>query len=181
MEGLENLKEELVKKAKSQSVTLIGAAKAEALKIIKDAEAKIEAYKKKSDEEAKQAIDSIKKKEIAAAELEAKKMRLEAKKKLIEESIESAKSKIEGMSDSKRAGVINALCKKASKDIDVATVYCNKKDSKFIKSVDLIVQDMIGGIIAEDKDGTIRVDYSFNTILESIKENNLREIAAILF
>ena len=40
---------------------------------------------------------------------------------------------------------------------------------------------MTGGLIAENKDGTVRVDYSFDTMLQTIKENELQSINKVLF
>ena len=40
---------------------------------------------------------------------------------------------------------------------------------------------MIGGIIAENGEKTIRVNYSFETLLESVKEAELQNISKILF
>ena len=41
--------------------------------------------------------------------------------------------------------------------------------------------DIIGGLIAENKDGTVRVDYGFDTMLQNIKENELQSINKVLF
>ena len=40
---------------------------------------------------------------------------------------------------------------------------------------------MLGGLIAENKEKTIRVDYRFETMLESIKEKELQGINKLLF
>ena len=73
------------------------------------------------------------------------------------------------------------LLEKAKSDIEVAKVYCSKKDAKFVKGFDANPIDIIGGLIAENKERTIRVDSSFDTMLESIKEKELQGINKLLF
>ena len=180
-DGIEKLKDEIVSKAKEHASLLIKEANDEAQRIIKDAEIKIENKKKEADEESKCAIESIKKKELIKAGLEAKKIGLEAKKSLIDEVFENSRQKISAMNDSKRSNIITSLHKKMSNEIEVGKVYCSKKDSKFVKGSEFQIQEMFGGLIAESTDGKIRVDYSFDTIFESIREDELKNIADMLF
>ena len=73
------------------------------------------------------------------------------------------------------------LLEKAKNDIEVEKIYCNKKDLKLLKEFNAEAMDMTGGLIAENKDGTVRVDYSFDTMLQTIKENELQSINKVLF
>ena len=179
--GIEVIREEIVKKSKEQYKTVIDGAKSEYRKIIKEAEKRIEEYKKKSDEETKQALLKIKKRELTTAELEAKKLELEAKKRQIEGVFDRVKRSILGLGDEQREAIIKKLLERASKEIDAKVFYCNKHDIKFVRGFDAKPCDIIGGLIAENSDKTIRIDYSFDTLLESIKEDYLQEISNILF
>ena len=85
------------------------------------------------------------------------------------------------MSGKQREECMNKLLDKAKKDIEVAKVYCNKNDAKLVKGFKAEPSDIIGGLIAENADGTVRVDYSFGTMLQNIKENELQKISRILF
>ncbi|MEK6876839.1 MAG: V-type ATP synthase subunit E family protein, partial [Nanoarchaeota archaeon] len=62
-----------------------------------------------------------------------------------------------------------------------AKVYCNKNDAKLVKGFKAESSDITGGLIAENADGTVRVDYSFDTMLQNVKENELQKISKILF
>ena len=92
-----------------------------------------------------------------------------------------ARKKLEAFDDKKREAYIKKLLDKAKKEIDLGYVYCNRKDSKFVKDFKAENAEMIGGIIAENKERIIRVDYSFDTLLESIKESELQNINKLLF
>lgn len=179
--GLEAVKEEVIRTAKTQEESLIADARKETIKIINKAEKKIAEIKEEIHAETKSKIDVIKKQELASAELENKKMLLEAKKQLIDKVFNEAQKKVEILDSKKREEYINKLLEKAKDDIGVENLYCNKNDAKFMKDFNAEAIDIMGGLIAENKDGTVRVDYSFDTMLQNIKENELQSINKVLF
>lgn len=179
--GLEAVKEEIIRNAKESYSALIAEARKEANKITRDTEKKIEEMKAKNEEDIKKAIDLMKKQQAAAAELEIKKMVLDSKKQAIEKAFEEAKLKLENMDEKKREPFLKKILEKAGKEIEISHVYCNKKDSKFLKGMKTENADIMGGIIAENSKKTVRVDYSFETMFDSIKDNELQHISKILF
>ncbi len=179
--GLEAVKDEIIANAKRQEEALLAEAKNEALGTMKEAEIKVAEFREKAEAEAKKLIETLKRQETASAEMENKKLTLEAKKDAVENVFEEARKSIEWLSDRKREEHISKLLEKAKNDIEVAKVYCNKKDAKLVKGFKAEPSDIIGGLIAENADGTVRVDYSFDTILQDIKENELQKISKLLF
>lgn len=179
--GLETVKDEILNSAKSQANAMLAEARKESSRIAAEAEKKTEEIKAKSEAETKRIMDTIKRQEMSSAELESKKMLLEAKKQIVEAVFADARKKIESLPDKKREELLKKLLEKAKKDIEIAYVYCSGKDSKFIKGFDVQSADIIGGLIAENSERTIRVDYSFETLLQGIKENELQSISKLLF
>ncbi len=179
--GLEAVKDEILANAKEQEEALIAEARKEALSIMKEAESRTAEFKEKTEAETKKLAEMISRQETASAELESKKLVLEAKKDSIEGVFEEAWKRVEKLSGRKREEHMNKLLEKAKNDIEVAKVYCNKNDAKLVKGFKAEPSDIIGGLIAENADGTVRVDYSFDTILQDIKENELQKISKILF
>jgi len=179
--GLESVKDEIIANAKEQEGALLAEAEKEAQRIMKEAESKVAEFREKTGAETKKLAEMISRQETASAELESKKLILEAKKEAMESVFEDARKKIEKLSDKKREDYIGKLLEKAKNDIEVATVYCNKKDAKLVRGFKAESTDIIGGIIAENVDRTIRVDYSFDALLQTIKENELQKISKILF
>ena len=179
--GLEAVKEEVIRAAKEQEAAMIAEARKEASRLLKEAEKKIDEIKQRSEEETKKMIDVIKKQAIASAELEVKKMLLETKKQLIENVFAETEKRLESLDDKKRESLIKKLFDRAKKEIEVESVYCSKKDLKFIKGANAEPIGIIGGLIAENKDKTIRVNYSFESMLESIKNTELQNINKLLF
>lgn len=179
--GLEAVKEEIIRDARKQEESLLAEAREEANKLVEAAEKQAGEFKEKSELEAKRLMDVIKKQELASAELENKKMLLEAKKQIIDAVFAEAEKKISELDSKKRGEYIKNLLEKAKSDIEVAKAYCSKKDANLLKGVNTEVMGILGGLIAENKDGTVRVDYSFETILQNIKENELQNISKVLF
>lgn len=179
--GLETVKEEIIRNAKNQEESLIAEARNETVRLMDEAEKKVAGLKEKSDAETKRIIDLVKKQELASAELESKKMLLEAKKELIENVFSEVRKNLEKLDSKKREEFIKKLLEKSKNDIEVANVYCNEKDKKFLEGVNVESMELVGGLIAENEDKTVRVDYSFDTMLQSLKENELQNINKILF
>lgn len=179
--GLESVKEEVIRNAKEQASSMLAEARKEAAKIMRDAEAKAEEMKSKSESETKKIIETLKRQELASAELDSRKLVLDAKKQAIESVISEARKQLEALDDKKREACIKKLLDKASKEIDVAYVYCSRKDAKFVKGFEAINSNIFGGIMAENKEQTIRVDYAFETLLETIKETEMQNLNKILF
>jgi len=179
--GLEAVKEEVLDNARQQSNAIIADARNESNRIAREAEKNIEEIKQHSEEETRKMLDTIKKQELASADLENKKMLLEAKKQVIDNVFAESKKRLESMEDKKREALIKKVLDKTKGDIEITYVYCNKKDLRFLKGFAIQPADIIGGLIAENKDKTIRVDYSFDTLLQIIKENELQNINKILF
>lgn len=179
--GLETVKEEILSNAKEQSNSITAEARKEANRIMREAEKKIEEMKAKGEAQTKRILDVIKRQELASAELENKMMLLEAKKQIIDNVFIEAKKKLERLDDKKRETYIKKLLEKIKNDIEIAYVYCNKRDAKFLKGFNVESVDIIGGLLAENKEKAVRVDYSFEVFLQTIKENELQNISKILF
>ena len=126
-------------------------------------------------------VGLINKREAASARLESKKLYLSFRKEFIDESFSLVHEKLSKLPDSARAAHIKKLLEKAGSEIDVSVVQCNKKDCKFVSNFKVIEADILGGIIAESADGTLRVDYSYETLLAQLKDSLLPELNETLF
>ena len=181
--GLDEVKQEILDKAKLEADSIIREAEQEARKIVDDFDKKVSDYRKESEANTKRVIDNLEKREIAQAEFDVKKRLLNKKKEIVDKAVIKAKEETTAYSDSRKQEIINTLFEKAKKEIDVKVVYGNKKDKKFIEilGVDFKERSIEGGIIAETADGKINVDLSFEEIFEDIKDKELERIGSILF
>lgn len=179
--GLEKVKQEILLKAKQDCDKLREEGNRQAKEIMGRARKEASETREKAEQGIKTALEEMEKREIAAAELEMNKHLLNAKKDMINKVTEEARKRLSSLSSEKRESHIKKLIEKAKKELDISRIYCNSQDKAFFSDFDVVEQEMLGGFIAENKDQTIRVDYSFESLLQGAIENNLREIAETLF
>ncbi len=179
--GLEKVKERVLEEAGQKAKARIDSARAEAKEIAKSfsSQTREKEAALKSQLEAEAA--SIKRREAAAAKLESKKLLLSFRKEFIEGIFSLAREKLASLPESERASHVKNLLKKASAEIEVAIIYCNRKDARQLNSFKAKDADIIGGIIAESSDGSLRVDYSYETMLEQLKDTLLPELDRLIF
>ena len=180
--GLEKVKSRVKQETEQKIKEKIKAARAEASKITgsarKRAKGEATLFKQKLDEE----LEQIKKRENASVNLEINKVNLDFRKRFMDQVFESAKEHLENMSDDKRTKHVKSLLKKANHEIKAAVVHCNKKDEKHVgEKYKIKHAEILGGLIAESKNGELRVDYSYETLTEDLKETLMPEISKILF
>jgi len=60
-------------------------------------------------------------------------------------------------------------------------VYCNEKDKESVKNYKVKEANILGGVIAESKDGMLRVDYSYDLLLKQLKDELLPQLNKMLF
>ena len=185
--GLEKVKQELLNRAREEAGVIAQQARDEAKLIEKSAEKQVKERERVLEEEMERVVELMRRKELASAELELQKKSLGTKNEAIEAVFSEVNRKLKGLGDKSRESHIKSLLGIAMKELDVAVVRCNSRDVRFVSSNGnsklkvFASDDISGGIIAESGDGKLRVDYSYDTILEQVKSKVLVNVAKILF
>lgn len=179
--GLEEVKEEILSSARKESGKIIEEAKKTAQEIIRKARENISDYRKKLEDDKEKLIANLEKMKIAQAQSEAKRIILDKKKEIIEEAFKKAEQSILRLSDTKRKEILRKLVEKGKNEIEIATVYCNKRDINHLKEFNCKEAEIISGAILENADKSVRVDYSLEVLLAGVKDISLQEIAKLLF
>jgi len=173
--GLEEVRKEIIEKAKREADSLLKEADKESKQLVSETKDRIEEYRKSADVQRDLQIASMEKVYSASANASAKSI-------IISKSFDESGKMIVKQSKQKRYA--ENLLRKAEAEIQIGTVYCNKQDVSGISGIkpySVYAENISGGIIAENTDGTVRVDLSFDSILSDIKAKNLHTIAEILF
>lgn len=179
--GFNQLKKSITQKTDKEADRVVKEAYKEADEAKRKQEIELDEKEKQAMEDAKATTEMMEKRELASAGLEAKKKKLIAKKELVEKTFEEAKNNIDKQLKKKeRKELIQKLLDKAQNEIDVGKVYCNKIDAELVSGKEVEQKDMLGGIIVENKSGQVIIDYSFETLLEDIKNNQMSDITGIL-
>lgn len=182
--GLEEVKQEILNHGEKQANSITKEGETEAQKIHAEALKKVEDYKVKSAEHTQNLVATMEKRELARASFDVRKKLLDKKKEIIDEVIDGVKEDIKKLPVAKQEQYIKNLIAKAKQEIDVKFVYANAKDKSKVNKVKSVVfkpKPILGGIIAETSDTKISVDYSYEQLLETIREKHLQEIGSMLF
>ncbi len=179
--GLEKVKERVLEEARQKAKKAIETANAEAREILKSSSKQIQQRESELMAQLQAEVDAINRREAATAKLESKKLELTLRKELVESVFSQAKETLSKLPEPERASYVRKLLKKANSELKAAVIYCNKKDAKSITGFKVVEADIAGGIIAESADGSLRVDYSYEALLEQLKDSLMPELDKLLF
>lgn len=173
---------------------IIDVANAEASKISSEADAEISSMLDEARQSAKnimgnrlaKAEDDIKKlrqQEISSANLEVKRIMLNAHKEVLDKVDKQGADIIADMPSSKNEALLKAIIDKYQSN--GTKIYSNKASEELVKNLSTLSYagniDCSGGVVIENEYGTIRLNYTYDIILESVNENSMKQISDILF
>ncbi len=179
--GLDELKREILAQAQSDADRVVKQAREEADAILAAARAEAEAKRQAAEDETRRVMEMLEKRELAATALESKKLLMSAKKQVLDEVFERAKQSLAKLGAAERKAIVQSLVKRASEEIAIETVYASARDKELLSGYKTADAPIMGGIIAESKDGTVRADYSFETLLGELRDRSLEELGRIVF
>ncbi len=187
--GLEEVELDIRRRIELKVLAIRSAAEKEASQILENEKTKIKEMKRQRDSEIEKLAAELTNREVAAANLSARKLKMGAKKELIERVYTRVREKILGLEQAKKDEILGTLIQKAVSELQNAKyVLCNSSDSnlveKLAKKNGLKLGEninCIGGVIVENSDRTIRVDYTYETFLELFRKDSLKEVSDQLF
>ncbi len=179
--SLDTLKRQLEKETE-QKLSLISKETDEEIKAIDArAEKAVSVYEKERKDRLDAELAEIRRREDAMVELEGKKILQHAKSEAIDALFADLREKVSAIPAKERAKMLASLLSKAKKELDIACVYANEEDARLINGVTVKVRPMLGGLVAENRDGTIRADYSFDSMLADLRHHAVARVSAMLF
>lgn len=185
--GLDSVVESIIAQAKGEAANIESEANKQAREIAKKAEqgASEQAQKKRAETEL--LIKETQRMELSSLKLQLNKGLLNAKKEIIDSVYGGAIKQIQSMDKEGRKKLIKKLGSDAMEELPNATrFYSNEIDRGIIRELFPKLSfkgnaDVLGGIILENNEGTVRVNKTFEIFLEKTKEANLNEISERLF
>ena len=181
--GLEIVVKDILDAAQAEVARLNREADAEASLILEDAR---QSAKKIVGERLAKAEDDIRKmrqQEISSANLEVKRTLLNARKELLEEVYAQAEKSIAAFSPEKNEELLKSIIEK--NEAGGKRIYSNASSEEIVKKLSSLEYagniDCLGGVVIENEDGTVRLDYTYDVILKSVSEQLLKQTSDILF
>lgn len=178
--ALEELKQDILQQAKLEAKRLEEETLHELSEKDKHISDEVTRIADSHDKELQRELALAKRTKSAQTTAVAEQMVLDKKAEIIDAAFAEAKKKLKN----KNKTLLAKLFKQAQKDITVHTVYCAKKDVSHFSGASATVKatpTIEGGFIAENKDGSISVDYTYDTLLARVKDRNLHNVTEVLF
>ena len=181
--GLEKVIERIEKEGEEKVKSIIKDAEKQADQIIKNSKKSIDESSTRKKHELDKKLKLLKIQDQSSIEIEAKKIHLNAEKDILDTTYQECLAELQTLPHEK---IISSLLKKIKEEMpDAKYIYSNKRDEPLTRSLSKLVYeeniDCIGGIIVENHDKTLKVDYRYETIASMIWDRYLGEIADILF
>ncbi|WP_152043294.1 V-type ATP synthase subunit E [Salinigranum salinum] len=174
--------EEIRTEGQERADEIVSGAEADAEDIVEERERTVE---RKISQEREQAL--------SAAKLEAKQERLEARRDALQTVREQVESELAGLSGDEREELTRALLDASAAEFDEGSdvvVRGRAADEALIEEILADYEgfslgeesvDCLGGVVVESEASRVRVDNTFDSLLDTVWENNLKDVSGILF
>ncbi|MFD1586304.1 V-type ATP synthase subunit E [Halorientalis brevis] len=191
--SLETVVEDIRDEARARAEDIKADAEEKADAIIAEAEQDAEEIRAEREAEVESTIEQEREQRISSAKLEAKQARLEARRTVlgdVRESVESAVADIDGDQREELTRELLAAAVDEFDDDATLDVYGQPEDEELIESLLEELNhdgsyageyDCLGGVVVESEGSRIRVNNTFDSILEDVWEQNLGTISDKLF
>jgi V/A-type H+/Na+-transporting ATPase subunit E len=181
--GLEKVIENIQNEGKDKINTILHDAETQAAQILLTKQKSLDETAKKKRIELEKHISLLKTQEESSVEIEVKKIRLNAEKDILNQTYQESLSALASLPHEK---ILSALLKETLQELPMAAcIYSNKRDEAIVRSLTNIPYagtiDVLGGIIVENKEHTLKLDYRYEAIAELVWERSLKKIATTLF
>ena len=181
--GLETVVKDITDAAQNEAAQVSEAGTKDIESILNDAEKQSLKIKGDAVADAEERVTKMKVQELASAKLEIKRMQLNVRKEVLDTTFAQALDAISSLDEAKNKELLKELISRYSSN--GTKIYSNKRDEAVVKQLaDLEYVgniDCIGGIVIENDDGTVKLDYTFDSICDGVFESALKQTSDILF
>ncbi|MDZ5811190.1 V-type ATP synthase subunit E [Halorubrum sp. AD140] len=189
--SLDTVVEDVRDEARTRAEEIREAAEAEADEIVAEAEADAERIREERLAAVDRQIDQEREQTLSSAKLEAKQERLGARRDVLQDVRDDVEAAIEGLDGDRRRELTETLLDATLAEFDDAAdvaVYTRAEDVELVEELladrDAEVDgevDCLGGVVAESDASRVRVNNTFDSILESVWDDELKNISERLF
>ena len=182
--GLEKVIEKIEKEGEQEIRRIDHEAEMQAHEILASAKQKADELSIKKTAEWKKHLEHLRIQERSIAELEAKKIRLNAEKDMLDATYQEC---LDALSTLPHKKILSVLLEKIKKELPEAVyIYSNKRDESIVRSLSTSLKyegtiECIGGVVIENEDKTLRLDYRYESIASNVWNSYLKELASLLF
>jgi V/A-type H+-transporting ATPase subunit E len=190
--SLETVVEDIREEARARREEILAEAETEAEEVIAGAEAEAEEIVAAAEADVEDEVAREREQRLSSAKLEAKQERLEARREAltdVRERVEESVAAIDGEDRAELTAALIEATREEFEDDDTVRVYARADDEELV--ADLIEEydgyefagerECLGGVIVESDASRLRVNNTFDSVLDDVWEENLRDVSARLF
>jgi V/A-type H+-transporting ATPase subunit E len=187
--GLETVVEDITDEARARADEIVAEAEEESDETLSDAREEAESIVEQAREEAESEAEDLREQEVSSAKLEARKMKSREERDLLAELRADVADELAALEDG-REEMTRSLLEAGIEELgaDEGAVYAAEDDEEMVQ--DLVddfdgfeyggTTEVLGGVVVESGNGEVRVDNSFDSVLEQVWNDSLREVSAHL-
>ncbi len=120
---------------------------------------------------------------ISSANLEVKRITLNRRKELLDKVYNQTIESIKSMPASKDEKLLKHILNKY--EADGSRIYSSKASEDMVKRLTSLTYagsiNYIGGVVLENEDRTVRLDFTYDSILKNVYERSLKQISNLLY
>jgi V/A-type H+-transporting ATPase subunit E len=189
--SLDTVVEDIRDEARARAEEIRADAEAQADELISEAEADAESIREERQREVEATIEQEREQKLSSAKLEAKQERLEARRDVLAEVRDAVEDELADLGGDTREELTRTLLDAAAAELDDtsdAVVYGRAADQAMLEEIldDYDFEyggeyDCLGGVVVESESSRVRVNNTFDSVVDDVWEDNLREISDRLF
>ncbi|HOT07434.1 MAG: V-type ATP synthase subunit E [Methanosaeta sp. PtaB.Bin039] len=180
--ALDAVVEDILATSKGKVAQINTEAEQEAARILSEARERAAGIKSRKEVEAKHDVEALTRREISSANLELKRSELNVHKELLESVRTKMMEALAKLPKDQNEALIKKLVEPYNlKDMKA---FSNKRDEAFVSSLAPNYGgnlDILGGVVIESKDGSLRYDLTYETLARDVFNNNVKEVSKLLF
>ena len=190
--SLETVVTDIRDEARERAEEIRAEAEARAEEIVEAAEADADEIRAEKEREIESRVAQEREQKLSSAKLKAKQERLAARRDVLSDVRESVEERVAALDGDERRELTTALIDAAAVEFregDEVTVHARAADEELV--TDILTEydgfefgepyDCLGGVVVESGGSRVRVNNTFDSILDAVWENHLQEISARLF
>ncbi|ADQ68400.1 V-type ATP synthase subunit E [Halogeometricum borinquense DSM 11551] len=190
--SLDNVVEDIRDEARARAEEIREDGEQRAEEIIEEAETDAEELLESRKTDVERQVEQEREQALSSAKLEAKQKRLEARRDVLEDVRGQVEEELAALSGDRRETLTRSLLDEAADEFDDdadVVVYGRESDQSLIE--DILEEhdgyefggtyECLGGVVVESQQSRVRVNNTFDSVLEGVWEDNLKEVSSRLF
>ncbi|MES3518232.1 MAG: V-type ATP synthase subunit E [Natronomonas sp.] len=176
-------------RARAEEIRQEGETRAE--EIVSEAEQDAEQIRQEAERDVERQIDQEREQKLSGAKLEAKQERLAARREILGDVRADIEAEIAAIDGDEREELTRSLLAAAAEEFDADSVRVHGRDADTELLETIVAEydgfevgdpiDCLGGVVVESDESRVRVNNTFDSVLEEVWDDNLRDISNRLF